>query len=59
MPLATYDCPHHCDGRLWPTLLRARRWVEDDSSELSILPDYTAECSDELILDDATASTTG
>ena len=38
-------------------LLRADVTVEDTTApELSIPADYTAECSDELTLDDATAT---
>ena len=48
----------HCDGRLWQQHLCEQAITVEDTTapELSIPADYTAECSDELILDDATAT---
>ena len=50
----------HCDGRLWQQHFCDQTIAVEATTapELSIPADYTAECSDELILDDATASTT-
>ena len=52
-----HGCSHvHCDGRLRATARLPRRpsRLEDTTApELTIPADYTSECSDELILDDA------
>ena len=61
MPLATTDCPRSLRRTPVATAhLRARRSsLKTTAPELSIPADYTAECSDELIMDDATADNCG
>ena len=50
-----HDCSHvHCDGRWQQHTATRRSPLRTRPPELSIPADYTAECSDELILDDAT-----
>ena len=55
--LATTLSHLHCNRRLWQQHAATRRSrLRTTASEPSIPADYTAECSDELILDDATAT---
>ena len=46
----------HCDGRRWQQHVCDTTITVQDTTRVDIPADYTAECSDELTLDDATAT---